>query len=75
MRRVRYAVATSLDGFIAGPKGDADWIIMDPDVDFNTVFQEFDTILVGRRTFEPMAQAGRGVMPGMKTFVFSKTLR
>ena len=31
-RRVRYLVATSLDGFIAGPKGEADWIIMDPDL-------------------------------------------
>ena len=34
MRRVRYAVASSLDGYIAGPKGEADWIIMDPDIDF-----------------------------------------
>src|SRR5688572_4726273 len=32
MRRVRYAVAMSLDGFIAGPKGEADWIEMDPTV-------------------------------------------
>jgi hypothetical protein len=31
MRRIRYQVATSLDGYIAGPKGEADWIIMDPD--------------------------------------------
>ena len=33
MRRVRYSVAMSLDGYIAGPKGEADWIIMDPDID------------------------------------------
>jgi len=26
MRRVRYSVVTSLDGYIAGPKGEADWI-------------------------------------------------
>jgi dihydrofolate reductase len=31
VRRIRYAVATSLDGYIAGPKGEADWIIMDPE--------------------------------------------
>jgi hypothetical protein len=33
-RRVRYQVAMSLDGFIAGPNGEADWIIMDPEIDF-----------------------------------------
>ena len=75
MRRVRYAVATSLDGYIAGPKGEADWIIMNPEIDFRAVFEQFDTFLIGRRTFETMARAGRGETPGMKTFVFSRTLR
>ena len=31
MRRVRYAVAMSFDGFIAGPNGEYDWIQMDSD--------------------------------------------
>lgn len=75
MRRVRYAVATSLDGFIAGPNGEADWIIMDPNFDFGAMFNEFDTVLLGRRTFEPMATSGIKPMPGMKTFVFSRTLQ
>ena len=75
MRRIRYAVAASLDGYIAGPNGEADWIIMDPEIDFNSFFQQFDTVLLGRRTFETMARASNAVMPGMKTFVFSRTLR
>jgi hypothetical protein len=33
-RRVRYTVAMSLDGFIAAPNGEADWIVIDPDFDF-----------------------------------------
>ena len=75
MRRIRYVVAASLDGYIAGPKGEADWIITDPVIDFGALFNEFDTILVGRRTFEPMVRAGRGKTPGMRTFVFSRKLR
>jgi dihydrofolate reductase len=75
MRRVRYAVAASLDGFIAGPKGEADWIIMDPDIDFGEIFKQFDTFLIGRRTFEAMGKAGQGSSKGIKTFVFSSTLR
>ena len=75
MRRVRYSVAMSLDGYIAGPKGEADWITIDPEFDFNAIFSQFDTILVGRVTFEGMVAAGRASMPGMKIIVFSRTLR
>jgi dihydrofolate reductase len=75
MRRVRYQVAASLDGYIAGPKGEADWIIMDPEIDFAALFEQFDTFLLGRRTFEAMGRAGQAETPGMKTFVFSRTLR
>ena len=75
MRRVRYSVAMSLDGYIAGPKGEADWIIMDPDIDFGALMEQFDTFLVGRRTFEPMVRVKKGETPGVKTFVFSRTLR
>jgi dihydrofolate reductase len=75
MRRVRYAVAMSLDGYIAVPNGEADWIIMDPDIDFAALLRDFDTVLVGRRTFEAMTREGQVEIPGMKTFVFSRTLQ
>jgi dihydrofolate reductase len=73
-RRVRYQVAASLDGYIAGPKGEADWIVMDPEIDFKALFAQFDTILVGRRTFEAMASYDSAFVPAMKTIVFSRTL-
>ena len=65
-----------MDGFIAGPNGEADWIIMDPEIDFEAIYSQFDTMLMGRRTFEVMkAAGGRGSTPGMQVFVFSRTLR
>jgi dihydrofolate reductase len=73
MRRVRYRVATSLDGYIAGPDGEADWIVRDPDIDFRALYEQFDAMLVGRRTFETAPAAFR--TPGMETLVFSRTLR
>ena len=75
-RRVRYGVAMSLDGFIAGPSGEADWIIMDPEIDFKAIYSQFDTMVMGRRTFEVVKGAGGGgSTPGMQVFVFSRTLR
>jgi len=72
--KVRYRVAMSLDGYIGGPKGEIDWIIMDPEIDFAAIMSQFGTLLVGRKTFETMAKAGRTTMPGMKTVVISRTL-
>ena len=75
MRRLRYLVAMSLDGYIAGPNGEVDWITTAPEIDFAAIFSQFDSILVGRWTFDVMVAAGRPSVPGIKTFVFSKPLR
>jgi dihydrofolate reductase len=74
-RRLRYQVAMSLDGFIAGPNGEYDWIVMDPSMDFAALYKEFDTVIMGRKTYEvAAAQGGHGAMPGLEVVVFSRTL-
>jgi dihydrofolate reductase len=74
-RRLRYQVAMSLDGFIAGPNGEFDWIVMDPAIDFAALYSEFDTAIMGRKTYEvTTAQGGHGAMPGLDVVVFSRTL-
>lgn len=75
MRRVRFSVAMSLDGYIAGPNGESDWIVIDPDIDFRTLMGAFDTLLLGRKTYETTRRHGSGGMPGMQVYVFSRTLR
>jgi dihydrofolate reductase len=74
-RRLRYQVAVSLDGFIAGPNGEYDWIVSDPSVDFAALFKEFDTAVMGRKTYDLVAaQGGHGAMPGLDIVVFSRTM-
>jgi dihydrofolate reductase len=76
MSKVRYHVAMSLDGYIAGPNGEADWIVMDPDVNFAELWAQFDTFLMGRRTYEAAsARLGESSMQGRKFVVVSRTLR
>ena len=77
MRKVVYGGAMSLDGFIAGPNGEYDWIVMDPDIDFAAQMARFDTFLIGRKTFEAIRRMGDAAppAPGIRNFVFSRTLR
>lgn len=75
MRRVRYRVATSLDGFIAGPNGEIDWIDADPTMDFAALYSGFDTVLLGRHTYELTRKPGAPPWPaGWRVYVFSRTL-
>jgi dihydrofolate reductase len=76
MRRLRYQVASSLDAYIAGANGEFDWIVMDPEIDFGELFNQFDTAVMGRRTFEViLKQGGNGSMAGLDVVVFSQTLQ
>ncbi|MGI8672655.1 MAG: dihydrofolate reductase family protein [Luteitalea sp.] len=77
-RRLRYQVAASVDGFIAAEDGSYDWIPMDPAIDFGALFAQFDTLVMGRHTYETMQAHGGGAgakgVFGKETFVFSRTL-
>ena len=75
MRRIRYHVACSLDGYIADEKGGADWIVDEPTIDFAALFAQFDTFLMGRKTYELMlANPGPG-FGDSEVIVVSRTLR
>lgn len=74
MRRIRYQVACSLDGFIAGPEDEFDWITPEPSFDFEALHAQFDTILMGRRTYEIVHSMGER-FPGKQVIVASGTLR
>ena len=76
MRRVRYQVAMSLDGFIAGPNGEHDWIVADEfRLTSALLMAEFDTAVMGRKTHEVVkSHGGEGEIPGLEAIVFSRSL-
>ena len=74
VRQLRYSVASSLDGFIAGPKGEFDWIVIDPDIDFAALYAGFSGLVMGRRSYEVYVATGSGEDQALPVYVYSRTL-
>jgi dihydrofolate reductase len=47
---------------------------MDPDIDFGALMAQYDTYLMGRKTYE-MSQGGPSLAKGTRVVVFSTTMR
>jgi dihydrofolate reductase len=56
MRKVIYSMTVSLDGFIAGPRGEIDWSAPDEELHrfHNERTRELGAVLCGRRLYEEM---------------------
>ncbi|AHG91880.1 bifunctional deaminase-reductase domain protein [Gemmatirosa kalamazoonensis] len=77
MRTVTYGAAVSLDGFIAGPNGEIDWLRWSDDVDevMRAFWKDVDAVLMGRKTWDFAAtQSGEKHSSRVRTYVFSRTL-
>src|SRR5262245_22804161 len=73
-RRVRYGVGMSLDGFIADAADGTSWMTSDRSYDARPFVASIDTVLVGRRSYEVMLGHGARAYPGLRTYVFSRSL-
>jgi dihydrofolate reductase len=73
MRQLRYSVAASLDGYIAAPNGEFDWIVSDPEIDFTAMYAGFSALVMGRRSYEVFVATGGAVGPALPTYVYSRT--
>ena len=79
MRKVIFGGANSLDNYFARKDGSVDWLMWSNEVTeiMKDYWKTFDTIVMGRRTYEVALKMGQGdgSSPGMKTYVFSRTLK
>jgi dihydrofolate reductase len=75
-RKVTFGVASSLDNFIARPDHAVDWLMWSDEVsDLTSAFwKTVDTVVMGRKTYEVGAKLGTTSYPGMKNYVFSRTM-
>jgi dihydrofolate reductase len=74
VRQLRYSVASSLDGYIAGPHGEFDWIVIDPEIDFAAMYAEFSGLVMGRRSYEVFVATGGAPDLDLPTHVYSRSL-
>jgi len=79
MRKVTFGGANSLDNYFARKDDSVDWLRWSNEA--ASVMKDFwktiDTVVMGRRTYEVALRmgAGGGAYPGVKNYVFSRTMK
>jgi len=78
MRKVIFGGANSLDNFIARKDGAVDWLLWSKEVPkiMKEMWKAIDTVVMGRKTYDVAVRMGSsGGTPGVKTYVFSRTIK
>ncbi|NQD36697.1 dihydrofolate reductase [Permianibacter sp. IMCC34836] len=65
-------IAMSLDGFIAGPNDEIDWLFTDQDYGFTPFFDSVDTLIMGRRSYDLSCSFDEWPYPGKRTIVWTR---
>jgi len=73
MRPLVCFIATSLDGYIAGPAGEIDWLFNDQDYGYTQFVAGVDTVVMGRKTYDICLTFGEYPYPSMPNYVWSRT--
>jgi dihydrofolate reductase len=77
MRKVTFGGGNSLDNFIARKDHATDWLSWSEEVaSFTAEFwKTIDTVVMGRKTYEVAVRLGTTSYPGVKNYVFSRTMK
>ena len=74
MRNLKLFIATTLDGYIAGPNGEIDWLDAGADVDYGykDFFASIDTTLMGNSTYKLTLTVPTFPYPDKTNYVFTR---
>lgn len=80
MRKVTFGGAPSLDNYFAREDGAVDWLMWSDEAAevMGDYWKTIDTVVMGRKTYEVAREMSKGKSnpyPGMKSYVFSRTLK
>jgi len=78
MKKLKYHVATTADGFIAREDGSWDFFPSEGEhiADFIASMSSYDTVVMGRRTYEEGVKVGvTDPYPALDTYVVSRSLK
>ena len=72
MRLLKLFIASSLDGYIAGPNSEIDWLFSGGDYGYFHFLDSIDTVIMGNKTYELMLSFGDTHYAGKRNYVFSR---
>ena len=74
MRKLKLYIATILDGYIAGPKGEIDWLNAGRDLDYGykKFYASIDTTLMGNSTYQLTQTVPKFPYPDKTNYVFTR---
>lgn len=72
MRKLILFIATSLDGYIARPNGEVDWLLADDDFGYEEFYRSIDTVLLGNKTYEQVLTFGDYPYQNKTSYVFTR---
>lgn len=74
--KVTLYIAASLDGYIAGPNGEIDWLdLVDrpgEDYGYHQFYDSVDVLVMGRKTYEVPAGVAEWPYPGKPSYVLTR---
>ena len=72
MGKIVYFVAASLDGFIADPHGNTDWLFTDRDYGYTAFYRSVKAVIMGRKTYEKILDFGPYPYSDKMSYVFTR---